>query len=198
VALEANIRSAGRTLTWLADLLGVSVEVLVAEAERSDSGGVALVPAFGGLGAPWWDPEATPVLSGFALGTERAHLARAALESVAYQVDDVLAAFGRTGAPLTQLACDGGLTRSAALAQLQADVSGIPVRVSTHGNLSALGVAHLAGIRAGWWTRDDLEARARDTDDVSMEALPRTTEAQRATARERWAAALARSRSPLR
>jgi glycerol kinase len=196
VALEANIRSTGRTLTWLAELLGVDIDVLVAEAERSDSGGVTLVPAFGGLGAPWWDPEATPVLAGFALGTQRGHLARAALESVAFQVDDVLTAFGRSGAPLTRLACDGGLTRSAALVQLQADLSGIPVRVAATGNLSALGVAHLAGIGAGWWTMEDLDARARAADEGSdpSSAYPRTTEVERAAARDRWASALARSR----
>lgn len=197
LALEANIRSSGRTLTWLADLLGTDIDVVVSEAEQHDSAGVTLVPAFGGLGAPWWDADATPLLSGFALGTQRANLARAALESVVFQVDDVLSAFARAGAPLTRLACDGGLTQSAALLQLQADVSAIPVTVAATANLSALGVAHLAGIGAGWWTRADLEVVADEADAASgpRSAHPRTSDAERQAARERWAAAVARSRS---
>jgi glycerol kinase len=192
IALEANIRSAGRTITWLAELLGVGVDVLAAEAERSHNGGVTLVPAFGGLGAPWWDPEATPLLTGFALGTQRAHLARAALESVAFQVDDVLTAFARGGAPLTHLACDGGLTQSAALLQLQADVSGIPVTVSAQGNLSALGVARLAGLRLGWWDRAELESGLAAERTATF--VPRIDEAERSHMRSVWSREVARSR----
>jgi glycerol kinase len=192
LALEANIRSAGRTITWLADLLGVDVEILIAEAAADKSDGVTLVPAFGGLGAPWWDAEATPVLAGFALGTRRSNLARAALESVAFQVDDVLTAFRQSGVPVAQLECDGGLTRSTALMQLQADLSGIPVRIAQTENLSALGVAHLAGLSAGMWTPADLEARA---DKNARILQPRMREEDRAAARARWSEALSRARS---
>jgi glycerol kinase len=190
LALEANIRSTGRTVTWLADLLGADVETLIAEAAIDDSDGITLVPAFGGLGAPWWDAEATPVLAGFALGTRRSSIARAALESVAFQVDDVLTAFRRSGVPVAQLECDGGLTRSSALMQLQSDLSGVPVRVAETENLSALGVVHLAGLAAGLWTPAELEARVNDTARILE---PRMGEEDRAAARDRWSDALARS-----
>jgi glycerol kinase len=191
LALEANIRSTGRTLTWLADVLAVDVDVLFEEAAASDSGGVTLVPAFGGLGAPWWDRDAAAAISGLSLGTRRPQLARAALESIAFQVDDVVTAFALVAGPLAQLCCDGGMTRSEALMQLQADVSGLPVQVSATANLSALGVAHLAGLRLGWWTRTDLEHRAAP---VSPALLPRTGAAERAGLRATWATAVARSR----
>jgi glycerol kinase len=192
LAAEANIRSAGRTLTWLADLLGVPVDVLVAEAEAASAEGVVLVPAFGGLGAPWWDVSATPLLAGFALGTRREQLSRAALESVAFQVDDVLGAFRASGTPVSVLAADGGLTMSSALMQLQADLSGVPVRCSTTSNLSALGVASLAGLVLGWWSRGDLEARADESGgDVFT---PAATDEAQAALRARWALARNRSR----
>lgn len=159
-ALEANIRSTGRTISWLADMFQVDPGVLLAEAAEASSGEIVLVPAFGGLAAPWWDRTATPVITGLSLGTGRPQLARAALESVAFQVDDVLTAFERTTGPPTLLACDGGLTRSALLMQLQADVSGLPVRVSPTANLSALGAALLAGLTGGWWSRADLAGQA--------------------------------------
>jgi glycerol kinase len=190
LALEANIRSAGRTITWLADLLGVDVESLIADGTADASEGVTLVPAFGGLGAPWWDAEATPVLAGFALGTRRSNLARAALESVTFQVDDVLTAFRESGVPVAQLECDGGLTRSTALMQLQADLSGIPVRIAETENLSALGVAQLAGLGAGLWTQADLEARA---DQNARVLRPEMDEEERAAERRRWSETLARA-----
>jgi len=192
-ALEANIRSTGRTLTWLADLLGVDVDVLFDEAAESDNGGVTLVPAFGGLGAPWWDRDARAVLSGFSLGTRRAQVARAAVESIAFQVDDAVSAFSDVLGPLAQLACDGGMTRSAALMQLQADVSGLPVQVSSTANLSALGVARMAGLRAGWWTWSDLEDEHGARGPERM-VQPLLDEATRASLRSVWAAEVARSR----
>jgi glycerol kinase len=192
LALEANIRSAGRTVTWLAELLGVDVERMIADGAADGSDGVTLVPAFGGLGAPWWDADATPVLTGFALGTRRSNLARAALESIAFQVDDVLTAFTASGVPVAQLECDGGLTRSTALMQLQADLSGILVRIADTENLSALGVAHLAGLGAGLWTLGDLESRA---DENARVLQPRMTEEERAAERRRWSEALSRARS---
>ncbi len=192
LALEANIRSTGRTLTWLADLLEVDVDVLFEEAAAAPgSDGVTLVPAFGGLGAPWWDRDAVPVVSGLSLGTRRPQLARAALESIALQVDDAVTAFAEVTGPLAELAGDGGMTRSAALMQLQADVTGLPVRVGRTANLSALGVAHLAGLGLGWWTWSDLE------DGLGAPApaayLPAGDD-QRRSRRTTWAAEVARSR----
>ncbi|MFF3490060.1 glycerol kinase [Streptomyces sp. NPDC002795] len=159
-AHEANIRSSGRTLTWLADLLGTTAEQLIELAGSTGEGaeGVTLVPAFGGLGAPWWDPAAVPLLAGFGLGTGRAQLARAAVESVAHQVADVLAAMP----PATRLVADGGLSRSDTVMQLQADLSNVAVARARHHELSAVGAAHLAGLRLGLWTGETLERRADD------------------------------------
>ena len=193
LALEANIRSTGRTLTWLAELLDVSVDVLYVEAGKSENGGVTLVPAFGGLGAPWWDRDARALLSGLSLATSREHVARAALESIAFQVDDAVRAFADVAGPLTELACDGGMTQSSALMDLQADITGLPVRVSSTANLSALGVAHMAGLQAGWWTRTELESGLGAANDDRI-VEPRLAGPERAALRATWASEVARSR----
>ncbi|WP_326759039.1 FGGY family carbohydrate kinase [Streptomyces phaeochromogenes] len=155
-AQEANIRSTGRTLTWLGELFGIPAQEIIDLATDADAGDVTLVPAFGGLGAPWWDAHAVPVLSGFDLGTGRPQLARAALDSVALQVGDVLAALP----PALQVVADGGLSRSDTLMQLQADVADVRVARASHHDLSAAGAAHLAGLRLGLWTTRILEERA--------------------------------------
>jgi glycerol kinase len=179
LAHEANIRSTGRTLSWLAELLGVPTDQIVDLADGADAGGVTLVPAFGGLGAPWWDPHAVPVLAGFDYGTGRAQLARAALESVAHQVEDVLSAMPGVG----RVFADGGLARSATLMQAQADLSGVELARTGHHELSAKGAADLAGLSLGWWTEADLEQRA----DNDLEVFtPSWTEERRAAAVARW------------
>ncbi|MFG1957400.1 glycerol kinase [Nonomuraea sp. NPDC049028] len=178
-AREANIRSTGRTLTWLADLLGISADQVVDLAAGSDAGDVTLVPAFGGLGAPWWDPRAVPVLAGFDLGTGREQLARAALESVAHQVDDVLTAMPG----LRRIVADGGLTRSTALMRLQAGLSDVEVARTRHHELSAGGAADLAGLGLGLWTTGDLERRADG--DVEIFTPDWSAEHRRAAA-ARW------------
>ncbi|MFI6875304.1 glycerol kinase [Streptomyces sp. NPDC050400] len=178
-AHEANIRSTGRTLTWLADLLGTEPEHLIRLAADADAGDVTLVPAFGGIGAPWWDARAVPLLAGFGLGTGRAQLARAALESVAFQVGDVLAALPG----LRQVVADGGLSRSDALLQFQADISGVTVARTRHHELSAAGTAQLAGLGLGWWTTEDLEQRA-DSDLQTFE--PTWSDAQRRSTMGHW------------
>ncbi|MET0999943.1 MAG: FGGY family carbohydrate kinase [Marmoricola sp.] len=193
LALEANIRSTGRTLTWLADLLDVDVDLVFDWAGTASSDGVVVVPAFGGLGAPWWDRDAVPLLSGFSLGTGREQVARAALESIAFQVDDALTAFAEVSGPLAELACDGGMTRSVALMQLQADVSGRPVGVSATANLSALGAAHLAGLRTGWWTWSELENEL-GTAPQGPAFEPRIDDAERDLLRSTWKTEVARAR----
>ncbi|WP_395108144.1 FGGY family carbohydrate kinase [Actinomadura sp. SCN-SB] len=178
-AHEANIRSSGRTLTWLAELLDLSPDQVVSLAEDNEAGDVTLVPAFGGLGAPWWDSRAVPVLAGFDFGTGRGQLARAAFESIAHQVDDVLKAF--TG--LSRVVADGGLTRSAALMQLQADLSGVEVARTRHPQLSAAGAGALAGLALDWWSTADLEQRA----DRGLEAFtPSWDDKRRGIAAARW------------
>ncbi|WP_405667390.1 FGGY family carbohydrate kinase [Streptomyces sp. NBC_01166] len=187
-AHEANIRSAGRTITWMAELLDTTPQTLIDLAERSSAGGITLVPAFGGLGAPWWDAGAVPVLTGFDLGTGRGSLARAALESVAFQVRDVLAELPG----LHEVVADGGLTRSDALMQLQADVADITVARARHHELSAAGAAHLAGIGAGLWTAAELEERA-DSDRQAF--TPAWDEPHRQAAVAGWHRSLAAART---
>lgn len=195
-ALEANIRSTGRTLSWLSDLFHADIDELWNEAAQATSDGVVVVPAFGGLGAPHWDRDATPVIAGLSLGTRRAQLSRAAVEAIAFQVDDVVSAFQAAAGPLQQLACDGGMTQSLTLMQLQADICGLPVHVSPTANLSALGAAHLAGLRLGWWSFTQLEAGlpgAAEENAAAIELRPGIGAADRAARRQTWAAAVGRS-----
>jgi glycerol kinase len=159
-ALEGNIRATGATLTWLAGVLGVAPADL-AEMAADGSEGVVIVPAFGGLGAPWWDEDAAGLISGLTLGTGPEHLARAALESVALQVEDVVAAVERATGPVTRVLADGGPTGNPQLMRLQADTSGRIVERALARELSALGAAHLAGLGAGLWSRDGLERLSR-------------------------------------
>src|SRR6185369_3378926 len=130
-ALEGSVFSAGSAVQWLRDGLGIigsarDVEGLAASVE--DTGGVHLVPAFTGLGAPWWDPDARGAIVGITRGTTRAHIARATLESIAFQVSDVLDAMASdAGGGLDVLRVDGGAAANDLLLQLQADVLGVPV-----------------------------------------------------------------------
>jgi glycerol kinase len=192
LALEANVLATGRTLTWLAEVFGTGVDTLLAEAAATGSGGVTLVPAFGGLGAPWWDASAVPVLAGFTLGTGRAAIARAGLESVAFQVADVVAAMADAGVPVRALYADGGLSRNDTVLQLQADVCGVPVHRAAEADLSALGAAHLAGVAAGLWTLAELDAKPHGDGDVFV---PAWTPDRRTTATAAWRDALARTRT---
>jgi glycerol kinase len=147
LAAEGNIRSSGATVAWLAGLLGTTADGIAGLAAGARSDGVHLVPAFGGLAAPWWDDAATGLISGLTLGAGPAQLARAALESVAHQVTDVTDAIGA----VRHVLADGGASANDQLMQIQADLSGLPVRRARAGNLSALGAAHLAGRAAGLW-----------------------------------------------
>ena len=195
-AVEGNIRAAGRTLSWLADLFGTDVPTLLAEsAEATGEGDVHLVPAFGGLGAPWWEPDAVAVLSGMTLGSRRADLALAALESVAFQVEDVVTAVEQAIGGVHLLLADGGLTRSERLMQAQADIGGRRVARSTDPDLSCRGVADAAGVAAGLWSFDDLEQRPRP----AGEFRPASSEPHRTARRSAWHRAVERAvpdRSP--
>jgi glycerol kinase len=188
-ALEGNIRSSGATLTWLCDLLGVSAPELSTLA-LTGSPAVHLVPAFGGLGAPYWDARAVGVLDGLDMGSGRADLARAALESVAFQVTDVLAAVSAAGTPATTVLADGGATASDLLMQWQADIAQATVVVSDEPELSALGCADLAGVAVGGWSVADLEAMDRPR----HEFTPAVPAAAALSARDGWALAVARAR----
>ncbi|MGK5683160.1 FGGY family carbohydrate kinase [Actinoplanes sp. URMC 104] len=141
LASEGNIRSSGATVAWLASLLGTSAAQIGQMAATASADGVFLVPGFGGLAAPWWDDTAVGLISGLTLGTRPEQLARAAVESIAHQVADVVDAMGPAGA----LLADGGASGNDVLMQIQADLTGVPVRRARTGNLSALGAAFLAG-----------------------------------------------------
>jgi glycerol kinase len=154
-ALEGNIRASGATLVWLANLFARSPGELAGSAAAS-SDGVILVPAFTGLGAPWWDDQAKALLVGFTEGTRAEHLARAALESIAFQIEDVIAEVERHVGRIETVFADGGPTDNPVLMQLQADLSGRRVNQAVARDLSALGAAHLAGLEAGVWTDEQL------------------------------------------
>jgi glycerol kinase len=155
-ALEGSVFMAGATVQWLRDGLGIikeASEVEALAASVSDSGGVTLVPAFAGLGAPWWNPDARATLSGMSRGTTRAHIARAALDAIAAQTVDVLDAMQKDSeVTLTELRVDGGAARNDMLMQLQADLLGVPVVRPKVTETTALGAAYLAGLATGVWS----------------------------------------------
>jgi glycerol kinase len=191
LAYEGNIRSAGSTLVWAAELLGVSTQELAElAASVPNSRGVHLVPAFGGLGAPWWDANAAATATGFSFGLTRAPFARAALDSIAHQIADVVDAFRVSGAPVERLLVDGAPTRNDLLMQFEADMVGAPVERTSVAELSAMGAAHLAGVSAGLFTLEGLSSLARGTERFA----PRMAAEARAKERRQWAQAVARAR----
>ncbi len=160
-ALEGSAFTGGAVIQWLRDELGFLTESAQAEAMAqsvADTGGVYLVPAFTGLGAPYWDMYARGCLVGLTRGTGRAHIVRAAQESIAYQVRDLVVAMEKdTGLALSSLYADGGASRDAFLLQFQADILDKTVRRPVIRETTALGAAYLAGLAVGIW---------RDTDEL--------------------------------
>ena len=156
---------AGAVVQWLRDGLGIIGSAAETEglAESvADAGGVYLVPAFTGLGAPYWDAYARGVLVGLTRGTTKAHIARAALEAIAYQSRDVLDAMAaESGAPLKTLRVDGGAAANNFLCQFQADVLNVEVLRPAVTETTAMGAAFLAGVGAGIWKTGDLAGRWR-------------------------------------
>lgn len=154
-ALEGSVFMAGAIVQWLRDELGLvkrAADIEALAASVPDSGGVVLVPAFTGLGAPHWDPYARGALLGLTRGTSAAHIARAALEAIALQTVDLVDAMGQDGAtPLSELRVDGGAAANDLLMQLQADLLGVPVVRPRMLETTALGAAYLAGLGAGVW-----------------------------------------------
>jgi len=146
-ALEGNISVSGQALAFMGSLLGIEEPAMVAELATTvpDSNGVVFVPALVGLGAPHWDPEARGIVSGLSLGTTQAHLARAAVEAIAFQVADVFTAMeADLGHPLKTLSADGGAARNDQLMQFQADMIDWPVMRADLAEVSAVGAAMLA------------------------------------------------------
>jgi glycerol kinase len=194
-ALEGSVFSAGAAVQWLRDGLGIirsSGEIEALAASVPDNGGIYLVPAFTGLGAPQWDPYARGTLLGITRGTTAAHLARATLESIAFQSADLLEAMEKdSGTPLTELRVDGGATDNDLLMQFQADLLGVPVVRPQVRETTALGAAYLAGLAIGFW-RDRAEiGRFRQTERTFIPAMGRE---KAATLRYNWSRALERAK----
>jgi glycerol kinase len=193
-ALEASIFVTGAAVQWLRDGLGIideagESEALAASLDSND--GVYFVPALTGLGSPHWDPYARGTIVGLTRGSTRAHLARAALEAIAYEtVDAVRAQEGACGERLELLRADGGATVNRWLMQFQADVLGVPVSVPEISETTALGAAYLAGIATGVWTVEQVGEMWREADRYE----PRMEAAQREALLADWQRALERSR----
>jgi glycerol kinase len=193
-ALEGNIPVTGAAVQWLGEFLGLAnpAEEIPRLAERvDDSGGLYLVPAFVGLGAPYWNDAARGLISGLTRGSSAAHLARATIEAIAYQVRDVFDVMqSEAGVDLNVLLADGGASRNSMLMQFQADIIGRPLLRSASADASALGAAYLAGLAMGnWESLDEIgqlpAPRERFEPQMSME--------QRAARVMGWKTAIARA-----
>ena len=193
-ALEGNISVSGAVIQWLGEFLEMEnpVEGVTKLAQRvTHAGGLYLVPAFVGLGAPYWNDTARGVISGLTHSSTMASLARAAVEAIAYQIRDVFDVMGReAGTDLTVLLADGGASRNTMLMQFQADMLGRPVLRNESADVSALGAAYLAGLMSGQWS---------SLDEITQLPRPQTLFKPEMTAQERealyagWQTAIART-----
>lgn len=193
---EGNINCTGDTLRWLADDLKLIDSPAESEAiarEVDDNGQVYFVPAFVGLGAPYWDSDARATITGMSRGTNRAHIVRAALEAIAFQITDVLTKMtADAGITLGELRVDGGPTRNELLMQFQSDIANVPVVLTSIEELSAIGAAYMAGLSIGIWKDKEELAALRK---VERRYEPRMTEGVRAALYQGWKNAVARTRS---
>jgi glycerol kinase len=194
-ALEGSVFMAGAVVQWLRDGLGIirqAADVERLAASVPDSGGVRLVPAFTGLGAPHWDPYARGTIVGLTRGSTAAHIARAALEGIAHQVADILRAMeSDAGIRLKELRVDGGASRNDLLMQMQSDLLGVPVVRPQVSETTALGAAYLAGLAVGVWkSRAELAAQWRP----DRRFAPAMRPAERTRRARAWEKALERAR----
>jgi len=194
-ALEGSVFIGGAVVQWLRDGLGLvksSAEIEALAAAVPDCGGVYLVPAFAGLGAPHWDQYARGTMTGLTRGTTAGHVARAALEGIAFQVADVLAVMRQdSGIAMNQLRVDGGACANNLLMQFQADILQVPVVRPRVIETTALGAAYLAGLAVNFWRNRDEVQRAWQVDRTFE---PRLSADQAAHRQSRWAEALNRAR----
>ncbi len=195
-ALEGSIFIAGAVVQWLRDGLGLirsASEIEALALSVPDNGGVYLVPAFAGLGAPHWDPYARGILAGITRGTKAGHLARAALEGIAYQVSDILDVMkADSGIGLQELRVDGGAATNDLLMQFQSDMLGVPVLRPKTLETTALGAAYLAGLAVGYW-KNTKEISEQWQMDRSF--TPQMAENLRLSHKAKWTKALERSRA---
>lgn len=193
-ALEGSIAVTGSLVQWLRDNVGLINESSQVEGlalSVDDNGGVYFVPAFSGLFAPHWRPDARGAIVGLTRYANRGHIARAALESTAYQTRDVLEAVGADiGVPLTELRVDGGMTQNAALMQFQADILGVPVIRPEIVETTALGAAYAAGLAVGFWSdQDELRTKWRE----ARRWEPQMPESERERLHRQWQKAIERT-----
>jgi glycerol kinase len=194
-ALEGSVFVAGAAVQWLRDGLGIieksgDVEALAASVD--DTGGAFFVPALAGLGAPYWDPHARGTLVGLTRGTTRAHVARAALEAIAFQSAELIEAMAAdSGIALRELRVDGGATANNLLMQFQADLLGVPVVRPKVTETTALGAAYLAGLACGFW-KDEAQIASLWSRDRDFE--PRLSRDAAAARLAQWKRAVERSR----
>jgi glycerol kinase len=185
-ALDGGVFTAGALLEWLANDLGLAADAVALAASAAsvpDSAGVMVLPALAGLGAPWWQPSSHAVISGLHGGVRPAHVARAALEAIAWRVADIVETFA-TAVPVRSLRVDGGLSNDSTLLALQADALGLPLEVGAS-DATVLGAAMLAGVGAGVFGTPEDGAELLP---VPRVVEPRGTDAARASGRERWRA----------
>jgi glycerol kinase len=194
-ALEGSVFMGGAVIQWLRD--GMELFQSAAKSEDlastvEDNGGVVFVPALTGLGAPHWDPTARGAIFGITRGTTKAHLTRAALESIAYQVDDILSTMAQdTGEEISELKVDGGATANNLLVQFQADISNIKVVRPANLETTALGAAYLAGLGVGLWQLDELKKKW----EVDKVFEPGMEESKIQTLKSQWHKAIERSKN---
>jgi len=193
-ALEGSVFVAGALIQWLRDGLGIitkSSDVEALAASVPDSGGICVVPAFVGLGAPHWDPYARGLLIGLTRGTGKGHIARAALEAIAFQSAEVLEAMQRdSGTTLSELRVDGGASANNLMMQFQADILGVPVVRPRVTETTALGAAYLAGLAVGYWpSAETLRAQWQ----VDWRFEPAMGADERESRMAKWRKAVARS-----
>ena len=195
-ALEGSVFIGGAVVQWLRDSLGViekSSDVEALANSVADNGGVYFVPAFAGLGTPHWDQEARGMIIGLTRGTGKAHVARAALESIVYQTADLLDAMqADSKIELQELRVDGGATANETLLQFQADISGIPVVRAAISETTALGAGYLAGLAVDFWKSKE-EIYAHWKSDKRFE--PQMSREKAKQLRERWSEAVKRSKN---
>jgi glycerol kinase len=192
--LEGSVFMGGATVQWLRDGLGIierSADVEALAASVPDNGGVFMVPAFTGLGAPHWDPYARGTLVGMTRGTGRGHIARAAVEAIAYQSAELLGAMRKDAAfPVAEVRADGGAASNDMLMQFQADLLGVPVVRPKVTETTALGAAYLAGLAIGFWeSREEIAAQWQ----AERRFEPAITQAERLERMARWGQAVQRS-----
>jgi len=194
-ALEGSVFVGGAVVQWLRDGLGIirkSSEVEALAGSVADNGGVYFVPAFVGLGAPHWDPYARGAIIGLTRGSNAGHIARAALESIVYQVADLMDAVQTdTSTPLLELRVDGGASANDSLMQFQADVLGVPVARPAMTETTALGAAFLAGLAAGFWK--EMQAIS-NLPQEERKFEPRMPRSQVNELRQRWNEAVSRTK----